>query len=269
MSKIYDALKQAQREKIESWSSGPQPSAKSIAAPGRETGCGRAFSSVDTALEKAMNRLYQGIESRLPDCPRKVVQFMGSRKGEGVSTIVHDFGLIMAANLGKPVLILDADRLEPVQHLLFGLAPESGWDGLLSGNSPFGDGAGGGESSCGGIDKVLHQVDGTDLYVCPASPKGTIARHVFDPVKMDSLLKQLRTRFDLVIVDSPPAESSPDGLAMARSADGVVLVLGAETTRWPVAMSTKEAIEKSGGNILGSVFDKHRYHIPEFIYKRL
>jgi Mrp family chromosome partitioning ATPase len=75
--------------------------------------------------------------------------------------------------------------------------------------------------------------------------------------------------FDLILIDSAPAVKSPDSLALSRFADGVVLVLEAEKTRKPVAENLKNQIARSGGNLLGIVFNKHRHHIPDYIYKRL
>jgi len=73
----------------------------------------------------------------------------------------------------------------------------------------------------------------------------------------------------LILVDSPPATTSPEGFALMRKADGVVLVVEADKTRWPVVESVKERILQHGGNVLGLVLNKRRYHIPEFVYRRL
>ena len=72
-----------------------------------------------------------------------------------------------------------------------------------------------------------------------------------------------------ILVDSPPATTSTDGLAISSKVDGVVLVVEAEKTRWPVAETVRDRIKSSGGNILGIVLNKRRYYIPEWIYKKL
>ena len=215
--------------------------------------------SKELVSEKAMLGLYQSIDSLLPNSPKKVIQFIGSRKGEGASTIARDFGLIIARKLGKSVLILDADQLNPAQHLFFGITPECGWEDLLINDAKL----------YGHIDNALYQIKGSTLYLCPVSPKVVITDHVFESPKIEDLLRQLKERFDLIIVDSPPALASPVGAAISRTVDGVVLVFEAERTRWPVAESAKETIEKSGGKILGIVLNKRRYHIPDFVYRRL
>jgi capsular exopolysaccharide synthesis family protein len=202
-----------------------------------------------------MLSLYQSIESLLRNYPKKVIQFIGSREGEGTSTIVREFGLMIAKKLDKSALILDVDQLNPRQHLFFGITPEYGWQDMLRDD--------------GEIDKVLYQVKDSNLYVCPVSPNGPFTHHVFDSPKIADLWKTLKERFDLILVDSPPATVSPDGVAISRVVDGVVLVVEAEKTRWPVAENAKETIEKNGGKILGVVFNKRRYHIPEFVYRRL
>ena len=63
----------------------------------------------------------------------------------------------------------------------------------------------------------------------------------------------------MIILDTPPATLFPDGLALVRQTDGVVLVVEAERTRWPIASSVKEKIIKNGGNVLGIVFNKRRF----------
>lgn len=248
MSKIYEALNQAQKEKR----------GEELTSPVSASYGSLPLSSSDKddlTLEKEMLSLYQNIESLLPNSPKKVIQFIGSREGEGASTIVREFGRITAGKLGKSVLILDADQLNPRQHLFFGITPEYGWEDMLRDD--------------GEVDKVLYQVKDSNLYVCPVSPNGPFTHHVFDSPKIEDLWKKLKERFDLILVDSPAATVSPDGIAISRNVDGVALVLEAEKTRWPVAESVKDKITNNGGKILGVVFNKRRYYIPEFIYKNL
>ncbi len=86
---------------------------------------------------------------------------------------------------------------------------------------------------------------------------------------MRGYFEGVRKRFDLILVDSPAAIASPDGISFSRTVDGVVLVLEAEETRWPVAARVRDQIVRNGGRILGLVFNKRRYHIPNLIYERL
>ena len=75
--------------------------------------------------------------------------------------------------------------------------------------------------------------------------------------------------YDLVILDSPPATAGANGLGMSGLVDGVVMVVSAGAVRWPVVKRTKDSIEASGGRLLGVVFNRRRYYIPEFVYRQL
>ncbi len=251
MSIIYKALKQVKKER---------KGFRSSEIPLSDFSFASSFPDAHAlTMEKEMLSLYQNIESLLPNSPKKVIQFIGSREGEGASTIVREFGRMTAGKLDKAVLILDADQHNPKQHLFFGITPEYGWEDMVREDGKVN----------GDIDKVLYQGEESNLYVCPVSPNSALTHNVFDSPKLEDLWKKLKERFDLILVDSPAATVSPDGAAISRNVDGVILVLEAENTRWPVAENAKETIEKNGGKILGIVFNKRRYYIPDFIYRRL
>ena len=100
------------------------------------------------------------------------------------------------------------------------------------------------------------------------SPPASLPEALFSP-GIKEFREAVKEKFDLVLIDSAPASASPDGISLSRYVDGVVLVLSAEKTRKPVAENLKNRILQNGGNLLGMVFNNRRYHIPEFVYKRL
>ncbi len=200
-------------------------------------------------------RLYQNLEALFPDPRKKVIQFIGSREGEGTSTVVREFARVSATKFGKSVLLLDADQHHPSQHLFFHIVPERGWQEVARENGP--------------IEKALHQFGETRLFISPSSEYSASHPHIYDSLLIDLFWKKLRQRFDLILIDSPPATLSADGLAISSKADGIVLVVEAEKTRWPVVENVRDRIKSSGGNILGIVLNKRRFYIPDFIYKRL
>jgi Mrp family chromosome partitioning ATPase len=79
----------------------------------------------------------------------------------------------------------------------------------------------------------------------------------------------LKERFELIVVDFPPAMMYTSGPSIIPLVDGVIIVVEAERTRWQVALSVKEKVIKSGGTVLGVVFNKQQHYIPQFIYNYL
>jgi len=206
-------------------------------------------------LEPEMTALYQSINSRLPDLSHKVIQFMSSRQGEGTSTIIRELAKVITTVMGRSVLLLDIDRRHANLRAFFDCSAPLELDEVVKGVLP--------------LDQAICRVEDTSLFVSPLFQHSVLTPQKLGSEAADELWEQLRQRFEYVLIDSPPVTTSSDGLAIVRKVDGVIFVVEAEKTRWPVAVAAKEKILSHGGNILGMVFNKRRYYIPEFIYKRM
>ena len=119
------------------------------------------------------------------------------------------------------------------------------------------------------MGQALCQVEESSLYVMPLFQEVVVTPRTLEFARGSRFWEPLRERFDLIIVDSPPATLFPDGLGMVSKVDGVVLVVEAEKTRWPAALSVKERIKQSGGKVLGIAFNKRQYYIPGWLYRRI
>ncbi len=105
MSKIYEALENAQKESRE------LTTAKSELPQTTATGVLHSIAQMD--IENEMIALYQNIETLLPDLERKVILFLSAKEGEGTSTIVREFARVAARKMGKFVLVLDSGQQFP------------------------------------------------------------------------------------------------------------------------------------------------------------
>lgn len=243
MSKIYEALQQAQLQKK------GKEGAPSFSVPydvprpnGKEMG-------------EEMLSLYKIIDTILPHTKSKVIQFIGAREGEGVSTIVREFAQVSADLIGHTVLLLDADRHRPTQSRYFEIESDYGWiEALKKGEQ---------------VGKALHRVGKSKLFMSPSMNSSVSTPEIFNSPMFDSLCQNLKTDFDMVLIDSAPLTVSPDGLAIASKVDGVLLVVEAEKTRWQTVRRVRDSITRVGGNILGVVLNKRRYYIPQSLYKHL
>ena len=119
------------------------------------------------------------------------------------------------------------------------------------------------------IDQAICRVENTTLFVSPLFQHSVLTPQKLGSHATDQLWDQLRERFEYVLIDSPPVSASSDGLAIVRKADGVIFVVEAEKTRWSVAQAAKEKIVSHGGKILGMVFNKRRFYVPEFVYRKI
>jgi protein-tyrosine kinase len=252
MSNIYEALIQAEQEKR----SGERviPVDEEQPAPARVR-TRRAARQAVLAADRELLDLYQNIVGLLPGTPGTTIQFIGSRESEGVSTIVREFARAAALRFDRRVLIMDAAHQHPTQHLHFAIKSVFGWRDALATGTP--------------LLKGCYPSSDKNLFVSPISSTPVLTSHLYDEEASALLFSELRDHFELIVIDSSPATTSSDSVALTRLVDGVILVLEAEKTRRQVVENVKNRIIKNGGNILGVIYNKRRFYIPERIYARL
>ena len=252
MSKIYDALQIAHGERLAATKEvSDEPI---ISSPPPLTGY--SPSVLPRFYEESdLLALAQNIAARLPNPDQNVIQFIGSRMGEGTSTLIREFALTAAKHSNKPVLLVEADFHQPSQNQAFAIETKPPLELVLQEGRA--------------LDGVISQVEESNLFLASLSSK--IQRSLTDRSFFGStdMWKTAREQFSLILIDSSPATVTADSLAICETVNGVVLVLEAEKTRSAVAQDVKRQILMREGNLLGIVFTKRKFHIPKFIYKFL
>lgn len=205
-------------------------------------------------MEQEMVDLHVNLEALLPETPHKVIQFLASNHGEGVSTIVREYAWLVTAQLGKSALIIDACHSGGGQRAFFGVEIAAGWEQAVQ--------------DLVAMEGAITQVGRTSLYVSSYSCPPTKAVSTTTYTQMKTFFARLREKFDFVLIDSPPATTGTT-VIYKHCVDGVILVVEAERTRWPVVENVRKKILDNGNSILGMVLNKRRNHVPDWIYKRL
>jgi len=160
--------------------------------------------------------------------------------GEGKSTTIYNLAIV-CAQAGQSVIIVDCDLRRPTIHELLNLPNTKGLANYLRGE---------GEAveyiQQSALPK-LHLLASGDM---PMSEIGVLAGD-----KIRSMLEDLKQRYDLVLVDSPPVLGISDGSIIAREVDYVILVI--QHRRYPreISLRAKRAIEEVHGNCVGMVLN--------------
>ena len=87
--------------------------------------------------------------------------------------------------------------------------------------------------------------------------------------RLRTRFSELREEFDYLLVDTPPMSSYPDAVLLGQLTDGIILVIGSNSTRCEPARIVKESFEAAGVPILGAVLNRRTYPIPEALYQRM
>jgi len=266
---IYDALKRAGHtlELTPKATPAPIPSSPNPSTPNPAPPSPEPAPSVTPLPRGAPNRhaiwpemagLFYNIAAlRASDDP-VVLQFLASRPGEGTTAIAREFAAFAASEETSAVLLVDCNwRAAPPRSVLptVGRMPTRSLADVVRTGEP--------------IDAAIEQ------RRSPAHPDR--ARLADQPNSLlhtnasawSALLDQARKRYRFTILDCPAVSTNPDSVVLARSCDGVVIVVEAEATRGPVVQATIEMVERFGGRVLGLAFNKRRFYIPRWIYRRL
>ena len=184
----------------------------------------------------------------------RVILFMAARRGDGVSAIAAAYAHGLAEGHKRRVLLLDAGTGRPglIEKMLREIPPSLVETVALQ--QPL-------ETS---IIKVRPGLSAARLNGS-ADDSDSTARLIADA----DFWTALKADYDEVVIDGPYAAASSHGLQMAAAADGVILVVAGEETRLPVAQSLVNDLRAVRANIIGAVFNKRRFYIPDFIYRRL
>jgi len=209
------------------------------------------------AIWPEMAALYYNISAlRTSDAP-VVLQFVASRPGEGTSAIARAFASFAAGEETGAVLLVDCSCHGTPARTLSAAArvPSPSLAEVARAGEPL-------ERAIepGRMSAHLHEARLADHANSLLHTNATA---------WAGLLDQARQRYRFTILDCPAVSTNPDAVVLSRSCDGVVVVVEAESTRGPVIRATIETIERFGGRVLGLAFNKRRFYIPRWIYRRL
>ena len=134
---------------------------------------------------------------------------------EGKSTTAANLAIAMA-QVGRKVVLVDADLRRPVVHSIFGMDKESGITNCLMDKLPY--------------EKLAKKTFMDNLFVVtsgilPPNPSELLASE-----KMENLLKKLEQDYDLVIIDSPPVIAVTDAAILSTKVGGTILVVSSGQT---------------------------------------
>lgn len=170
---------------------------------------------------------------------RKLLAVTAARNGEGCSEVAANLALSFA-QLGEKTLLIDADMRSPMQETLFGLNSDSGLSNLLAGRGSF-------------VDAVQYCPGFADLSILgagapPPNPQELLSRATFV-----SLLNDVIGKYDIVLLDTPPAMTSADAQFIAAIAGGSLHVVRRHQSRADDLKNITEKFSTIGINLVGAV----------------
>jgi capsular exopolysaccharide synthesis family protein len=176
------------------------------------------------------------------DHPLHSLLVTSSSPEEGKSFVVANIAVVMA-QVGKRVVLVDADLRRPSQHLIFDLGNTVGLTTVLLDGDIH-------------LAEVLQNTPVENLKVMTSGPIPPNPSEILGSLRMGHLIETMQEQADIIIFDSPPVTAVADATVLAARLDGTLLVIDSGRTRREMARRTKEALVAVGATVLGAVLNR-------------
>lgn len=108
-----------------------------------------------------------------------------------------------------------------------------------------------------------------NLYIIGRGARKECPAYLWTSERMRSLLSRLRDEYTRIIVHTAPITLSHDALHMSRWADGILLVIRADSTRREVVQRALDSLGEAKGRVMGAVLTERKQVIPQAVYRRI
>ncbi len=171
--------------------------------------------------------------------------------GEGKSTTVFNLAFVCAQQ-GEKVLLIDADLRRPVQHTILGVSNRFGLTNVLLRDVP--------------VEEAIKATSVPNLHFLPSGRLPRTSLGVLDPKRIGELIASLKTKYDVVLIDTPPLVGISDSSIIAKEADGAVLVVQYRKYPREMLIKAKQLMESLGVATIGAVLNNINVMRDDYYY---
>lgn len=262
MGKITDALKKAAQERlsrIEKLDKASEVKYQFIAEKTVDSNIDPrivAFYDLQSPVTEQYRSLRTNIQALSTNKPLKTLTITSSTHGEGKTITAINLAISMARDLDKKsILLVDADMRRARISKYLGVKSELGLADLISDGDK--------------LDSVLLNIGIDNLTVLPAGKIPHNPAELLGSAKLKNLVSVLRSRYDYVIFDTPPAIAVTDAGLLGAQTDGTVMVIQAGRTQKGIVKHAEVILKQAHAKLLGYILTNIQYHIPAYIYRYL
>ncbi|MES1980886.1 MAG: chain length determinant protein tyrosine kinase EpsG [Pseudomonadota bacterium] len=157
--------------------------------------------------------------------------------GQGTSRVAANLAVVFS-QLGQRTLLIDADLRRPRQHKLFRVVSSPGLSDILAGRAS---------------GNVLSIPELTNFFILPAGTEPPNPQELLGRPALNELLGSIAEKFDVVIIDTPPALDFADAQTISARVGGALIVARRHHARFAQMEAVKEQLSIAGAEVVGAV----------------
>lgn len=196
--------------------------------------------SADHLDAEAYRILRTNIEFNRSRGDANAISVVSGSAGEGKSTTLANLAYV-CAQAGYTTLLIDGDMRRPKLHTFFNVRNDSGLSTFLSGRARLEDSV------------MKSQIE--NLWFMPSGAMPTDPSGLLNSKPMRELMLDLKSRFDVILIDAPPILGVSDAAVLASEADMTIAVVQHRKLPRKTLLRVKQAVENAGGELLGVVLN--------------
>src|SRR5262249_39861023 len=158
--------------------------------------------------------------------------------GEGKTSLTAHLAVSIARS-GRTILLIDSDMRKPTLHRLFGLSRGPGLGEVVRGETT--------------AREAIRPTSVPGLWVLTAGTRTPTTPDTLARESTRALFNELRSGFDILLIDSCPVLPVADTLTLAQYVDGVILSLMRGVSRLPKLSAALHRLRLLGTPVLGAV----------------
>ncbi len=196
--------------------------------------------SSDFSVVEAYKTIRTNLMFAIPKAGCKKIIVTSSVPKEGKSTSVTNLAISLAQANAR-VLLIDCDMRKPFVHKIFKMKAIPGLSDVLGG-------------LCGLADAIQATQYPSLMVICagtiPPNPGELLGSAV-----MADMIAFLDSKFDYILLDTPPVNLVSDTLSLTKIADGVVMVARQDVTLHPEFAKALNSLEFAGAKVAGVIMN--------------
>ncbi|HRH79840.1 MAG TPA: chain length determinant protein tyrosine kinase EpsG [Thiobacillaceae bacterium] len=172
----------------------------------------------------------------------KALAIVGANAGDGASYLAANLAIVFS-QLGERTLLIDTNMRNPQLNKLFKLGNGMGLSDVLAGRADLST-----------MARIAHF---RDLTLLPAGTPAPNPAELLSRGNMMDLLTQLGEHFDVILMDTQPAEEAADFQTVAARAQGALIAVRKNKARIREVAGIKDMVQAAGAQVVGAVVNDH------------